>query len=76
MRKRLTHTGSTLRPRSAEFKGAIASALKEKVWPLLETGAIKPVIDATFPLRDAADAHRRVEEPDHIGKIVLTVAPS
>ncbi len=74
MRKRLTHTGSTLRPRSAAFKGAIAAALKEKVWPLLASGAVKPVIDTTFPLREAADAHRRIEDPEHIGKIVLTVA--
>lgn len=74
MRKRLTHTGSTLRPRPAAFKGAIAAALKEKVWPLIEAGAMKPVIDSTFPLRDAAEAHRRIEASSHIGKIVLVTA--
>lgn len=74
MRKRLTHTGSTLRPRSPAFKGKIAEALRQKVWPLFESGAVKPVIDATFPLRDAVEAHRRIEAADHIGKIVLEVA--
>jgi NADPH2:quinone reductase len=74
MRKRLVHTGSTLRPRSAEFKGKIAAALKEKVWPLIESGGVKPIIDSTFPLRDAAEAHRRIDAPDHFGKIVLEVA--
>jgi NADPH2:quinone reductase len=73
MRKRLVHTGSTLRPRPVEFKAAIALALKEHVWPLLESGGIKPVIDSTFPLRQAAEAHRRIEAPDHIGKVVLEV---
>ncbi len=73
MRKRLTHTGSLLRPRSAEFKGAIAERLKAKVWPLIESGGIRPVIDSAFPLRAAADAHRRIEAPDHFGKIVLEV---
>lgn len=72
MRKRLTHTGSTLRPRSAAFKAAIAAALEQRVWPLIESGAIHPVIDSTFPLRNAAEAHRRIEDNDHIGKIVLT----
>ncbi len=74
IRKRLIHTGSTLRPRSAAFKGEIAAALKDKVWPLLESGAIRAVIDATFPLRQAVEAHRRIELPGHIGKIVLEVA--
>jgi putative PIG3 family NAD(P)H quinone oxidoreductase len=73
MKKRLTHTGSLLRPRSVEFKAAIAAQLKEKVWPLIESGGIRPVIDSTFPLRAAADAHRRIEAPEHIGKIVLEV---
>jgi len=73
MLKRLTLTGSTLRPRSPEEKGKIAAALEEKVWPLFEQGRIRPVIDSTFPLRDAAAAHRRLEDPAHIGKIVLTV---
>jgi NADPH:quinone reductase-like Zn-dependent oxidoreductase len=53
-------------------KGAIARALREKVWPLLAGGTIRPVIDSTFPLEQAASAHRRIESPDHIGKIVLT----
>jgi putative PIG3 family NAD(P)H quinone oxidoreductase len=73
MKKRLTHTGSLLRPRSVEFKAAIAARLKEKVWPLIESGGIRPVIDSTFPLRAAAEAHRRIEAPEHIGKIVLEV---
>jgi putative PIG3 family NAD(P)H quinone oxidoreductase len=72
MVKRQTLTGSTLRPRSVAEKGAIAAALKEKVWPLLEAGRIKPLIHATFPLADAAGAHRLMESSTHIGKIVLT----
>jgi len=72
LRKRLTITGSTLRPRSLEFKTAIASALKEKVWPLLVSGAIKPVIHSTFAAGDAAKAHALMESNQHIGKIVLT----
>ena len=72
LRKRLTITGSTLRPRSLEFKTAIAKALKEKVWPLFETGAIKPVIHNTFAAADAAKAHTLMESNQHIGKIVLT----
>ncbi|BCP54961.1 NAD(P)H quinone oxidoreductase [Kaistia sp. 32K] len=71
--KRLTLTGSTLRPRTAAFKGALAAALQEKVWPLIESGAIRPRIDATFPLAEAAAAHRLMESSGHIGKIVLTV---
>ena len=71
LRKRLTITGSTLRPRSLEFKTAIAKALKEKVWPLLESGAIKPVIHSTFAAIDAAKAHALMESNQHIGKIVL-----
>ncbi len=73
MLKRLTLTGSTLRPRSVEFKAAIAQRLREKVWPLIETGRIKPVIHATFPLARAAEAHRLMESSAHIGKIVLEV---
>ena len=69
--RRLTITGSTLRPRSVEEKGAIASALRRDVWPLLEKGVVKPVISATFPLRDAADAHRVMERSEHVGKLVL-----
>jgi putative PIG3 family NAD(P)H quinone oxidoreductase len=72
MGKRLHLTGSTLRPRSVAEKGAIAAALRERVLPLLNAGRIKPIIDATFPLAHAADAHRRIEA-DHTGKIVLTV---
>jgi putative PIG3 family NAD(P)H quinone oxidoreductase len=71
MMKRLTVTGSTLRPRPVAFKGAIAQALKEKVWPLLEQGKAKPQIFATFPLREAAQAHRLMESSQHIGKILL-----
>jgi putative PIG3 family NAD(P)H quinone oxidoreductase len=74
MRRRLTITGSTLRPRSPEEKGAIARELAAHVWPLFENGTIKPVIHAEFPLERAADAHRMMEASEHIGKIVLTVA--
>jgi NADPH2:quinone reductase len=73
MVKRLTHTGSTLRPRSVADKAAIARVLEAEVWPLLAQGRCKPAIDSTFPLRDAAKAHARMESGDHIGKIVLTV---
>jgi NADPH2:quinone reductase len=73
MRRRLTITGSTLRPRSAEEKGAIAAELAAHVWPLLEQGTVKPVIHAQFPLERAADAHRMMEDSQHVGKIVLTV---
>lgn len=73
MRRRLTITGSTLRPRSVEFKGAIARALRAYVWPLLEERKIKPVIYETFALEAAAQAHQLMESSQHIGKIVLTV---
>jgi putative PIG3 family NAD(P)H quinone oxidoreductase len=73
LQRRLTLTGSTLRPRSVAEKGAIAAALRQHVWPLLETGAVKPVVHATFPLRQAADAHRLMESGEHIGKLVLVV---
>ncbi len=73
LRKRLTFSGSTLRARSVEQKGAIAASLHEKVWPLLEDGTIRSVIDSTVPLADAAKAHERMESSAHIGKIVLTV---
>lgn len=73
MTKRLTLTGSTLRPRSVADKGAIALALQEHVWPLLARGQARPVIDATFPLADAGNAHRRLESGAHIGKVVLTM---
>jgi putative PIG3 family NAD(P)H quinone oxidoreductase len=74
MTKRLTHTGSTLRPRSVEFKAGIARELEAKVWPLLEERRIAPVMDMIFPLRDAWRAHERMEDGRHIGKIVLDVA--
>ncbi|MGB7542937.1 MAG: NAD(P)H-quinone oxidoreductase [Burkholderiales bacterium] len=73
LRRRLTLTGSTLRPRPVEFKGAIAKNLREQVWPLIEAGKIKPVIYRTFPLAEAARAHELMESGAHIGKIVLTV---
>lgn len=71
MLKRLTLTGSTLRARPIEVKGGIARALEEKVWPLIEDGTVKPVMDQTFPLEKAADAHARMESSAHIGKIAL-----
>jgi NADPH:quinone reductase len=73
MQKRLVYTGSTLRPRSVGEKGAIAAAVREHVWPLLESGTVKPLIYKTFPLQDAAAAHRLMESSAHIGKIVLVV---
>ncbi len=73
MLKRLTHTGSTLRPRTVAEKAAIAAELQEKVWPLLQAGRCKPQVHATFPLAEAAEAHRLMESSAHIGKIVLTV---
>ncbi|TWB48703.1 NAD(P)H-quinone oxidoreductase [Nitrospirillum viridazoti] len=73
MTKRLVLTGSTLRPRSAEEKGAIAASLAEKVWPLLTRGEVRPVIFKTFPLEEAAAAHALMESSSHVGKIILTV---
>jgi NADPH:quinone reductase len=73
LRQRLTVTGSTLRARTVEEKGAIAKALETAVWPLLETGNIRPVICETFPLAKAAEAHRLMESGNHIGKLLLTV---
>ena len=73
MRRRLTITGSTLRPRSVEEKGEIAESLRREVWPLLERGRVKPIVYRTFPLTEAAAAHRLMESSAHIGKIVLTV---
>jgi NADPH2:quinone reductase len=73
MLKRLHHTGSTLRSRSIEDKAAIAAAVEQQCWPLIAAGTVKPVIDKTFPLTDAAGAHARMEASAHIGKIVLTV---
>ena len=72
MQKRLIHTGSTLRPRSPAEKAIIANALLTRVWPLIEAGRCKPVIDSVFPLAEAAKAHARMESGAHIGKIVLT----
>ncbi|MEL7027235.1 MAG: NAD(P)H-quinone oxidoreductase [Pseudomonadota bacterium] len=73
MLRRLTITGSTLRPQSVAAKAAIAQSLAAKVWPLLEAGQIAPVMDSTFPMEEAAAAHARLEDPGHIGKIVLTL---
>ncbi len=73
MRRRLVLTGSTLRPRPVEFKGAIAARLRERIWPLLEAGKIRPVVFRTFPLAQAAEAHRLMESSRHIGKLVLTL---
>lgn len=73
MLKRLVHTGSTLRARDAAFKAAIAARLEEKVWPLIAAGRIKPIVDATFPLAEAAAAHRHLEAGGHVGKVVLTL---
>ena len=73
MRRRLSITGSTLRPRSADFKAELAAAVEEHVWPLIAAGKFRPVIHQTFPLAQAADAQRLMESSAHIGKIVLTV---
>jgi NADPH:quinone reductase len=75
MLKRLTATGSTMRPRSTAQKGAIAAELEARVWPILAEGRAGPVIHATFPLREAAKAHALMESSAHIGKIMLQVAP-
>jgi NADPH:quinone reductase-like Zn-dependent oxidoreductase len=73
MVRRLTITGSTLRPRTIEQKAAIARSLRDHVWPLLEAGKLKVVIHGIFPLAEAAAAHRLIEESQHIGKILLQV---
>ena len=73
MRRRLTLTGSTLRPRSVEFKTMVADEIAKTVWPFVEGGRLKPVIDRTFPLAEANEAHARMEAGDHVGKIVLEV---
>ena len=75
MAKRLTVTGSTLRARGVAEKAAIAAAVRQRVWPLLESGVVKPVIHAEFPLESAAEAHRMMESGRHIGKLVLRTAP-
>jgi len=72
MLKRLTVTGSTLRPRTVEQKAEIAAELRDKVWPMLATGRVRPIMDSTFPLAKAAEAHARMESSGHVGKIVLT----
>ena len=74
MVNRLTLTGSTLRPQSIANKGRMAQGLKEKVWPLLEAGTIRPIIFKTFPLKDAASAHAELERADHVGKVMMTVS--
>ncbi len=73
MMKRLHHTGSTLRPRSVADKAAMVAAIEARVLPLMREGRIKPLIDSSFPLEQAADAHRRMETGAHVGKIVLTI---
>ena len=73
MARRITVTGSTLRARDAAFKAGIAQAIETHVWPLVEEGRVRPIIDRTFPLEQAADAHRAIDA-DHFGKIVLTTA--
>jgi NADPH:quinone reductase-like Zn-dependent oxidoreductase len=73
MRRRLTLTGSTLRARSVEFKTLLRDEIERVVWPEVEAGRFRPVLDKTFPLEQAADAHRRMESGEHVGKIVLEV---
>jgi len=73
MAKRLTLTGSTLRPRTVAQKAQVAEGVHENVWPLLASRRVRPIIHATFPLADAAEAHRLMESSNHVGKIVLTV---
>jgi len=73
LRRRLTITGSTLRPRPVDVKAGIARALREKIWPLIEAGKIRPVIYRTFPLEDAAAAHALMESSEHVGKIMLSL---
>ena len=74
MANRLTVTGSTLRPRTVEQKAVIAAALREKVWPALEQGSVKPVVHAQFPLERTSEAHALMDSSAHIGKIMLEVA--
>lgn len=73
MRRRLTLTGSTLRPRSIEFKTMVADEIAKTVWPFVQGGRLKPVVDSVFPLAEAAEAHQRMESGEHVGKIVLEV---
>ena len=73
MKRRLTLTGSTLRARDAGFKALVTEEIARTVWPFATAGKLKPVMDRSFPFAQAADAHRRMEEGSHIGKIVLTM---
>jgi putative PIG3 family NAD(P)H quinone oxidoreductase len=73
MRKRLTLTGSTLRPRPPEDKARLARGVEQTVWPWIEAGKVRPIVDSAFPLAEAAKAHARIDAADHLGKIVLTV---
>jgi len=73
MQKRATLTGSTMRPRTVEEKAQIARELKEHVWPLLESGKVKVLVDRIFPLDEAAEAHRHLESGKHVGKVILKV---
>jgi NADPH:quinone reductase-like Zn-dependent oxidoreductase len=73
MRRRLIVTGSTLRPRSIEFKTMVADEIAKTVWPYVEGGRLRPIVDSIFPLADAAHAHARMEAGEHVGKIVLEV---
>ncbi len=73
MRKRLVLTGSTLRPRPPEDKARLARGVEETVWPWIEAGKFRPIVDSTFPLAEAAKAHARIDDGEHLGKIVLTV---
>lgn len=73
MRRRLTLTGSTLRPRDSAFKSLVADELHRTVWPHVEAGRLKPILDRSFPLAEAPAAHARMEAGDHVGKIVLTM---
>ena len=74
MQKRLTLTGSTLRPRPVRFKAELARTLEETVWPIIGQGRYKPVIDKIFPLEEVVEAHRRIDAGEHVGKIILTMA--
>jgi NADPH2:quinone reductase len=76
LQRRLTITGSTLRARTVEEKGNLARDVEANVWPLIESGQVRPIIDCTFPLHEAANAHRRLESSEHIGKIVLATGPA
>jgi NADPH:quinone reductase-like Zn-dependent oxidoreductase len=74
LRKRLIVTGSTLRPRSGEAKAGIAEKLRTQIWPLIESGEIRPQIAARFPLAEVVESHKLMESSKHIGKIILMVA--